>query len=91
MAKFSKKVMGKEVGGAEIYAEPHTMKGGTVSMKDVSKRDFSNKKGAYETTAKDPARTVSAGYYDKENINGVGTMRGAGAATKGTKYRGPMA
>lgn len=91
MAKFSMKKGGKEVGSAEVYAEPHTMKGGTVSMKDVSKRDFSNKKGAYETTAKDPARTVSAGYYDKENINGEVTMRGYGAATKGIKCRGPMA
>jgi hypothetical protein len=34
---------------------------------------------------------VSAGYYDKENINGEITMRGAGAATKGIKCRGPMA
>lgn len=91
MAKFSMKKGGKEVGGAEVYAEPHTMKGGTISMKDISKRDFSNKKSAYETTAKDPARTVSTGYYDQQNINGEITMRGAGAATKGTKCRGPMA
>jgi hypothetical protein len=27
MAKFSKKVKGKEVGQASTYAEPHTMKG----------------------------------------------------------------
>jgi hypothetical protein len=29
MAKFSKKVMGNEVGSAEVYAKPHTMSGGT--------------------------------------------------------------
>jgi len=29
MAKFSKKVMGKEVGDASVYAKPHTMKGET--------------------------------------------------------------
>ena len=31
MAKFSDKRMGKEVGNAAIYAEPHTMSGGSVS------------------------------------------------------------
>lgn len=73
---------------AEKYAKNGV---GADKMKEISKRDFSNKKGAYETTAKDPARTVSTGYYDKENINGEVTMRGAGAATKGIKCRGPMA
>ena len=27
MAKFSKKMMGKEVGDAKVYAQPHTMDG----------------------------------------------------------------
>ena len=35
MAKFSKKVMGKEVGQANIYAEPHTMTGKVVKPDDV--------------------------------------------------------
>jgi len=35
MAKFSKKVMGKEVGQANVYAEPHTMTGKTVKPEDV--------------------------------------------------------
>ena len=35
MAKFSKKVMGKEVGSAAVYAEPHTMKGTAMSAKDA--------------------------------------------------------
>jgi len=30
MAKFSKKVKGKEIGDASIYAEPHTMAGAKV-------------------------------------------------------------
>ena len=34
---------------------------------------------------------ISKGNYGKENKNGEITMRGAGAATKGTKCRGPMA
>jgi hypothetical protein len=29
MAKFSKKMGGKEVGSAEVYAKPHTMTGST--------------------------------------------------------------
>lgn len=29
MAKFSKKLMGKEVGDASVYAQPHTMTGST--------------------------------------------------------------
>lgn len=34
---------------------------------------------------------ISKGNYPTENKNGAVTMRGAGAATKGTKCRGPMA
>mgnify|MGYP003704508445 CR=1 FL=1 len=34
---------------------------------------------------------ISKGNYPAENKNPVTTMRGAGAATKGTKCRGPMA
>ena len=32
MAKFSKKIMGKEVGDASVYAKPHTMQGKPVKM-----------------------------------------------------------
>jgi hypothetical protein len=35
MAKFSKKVMGKEVGQANVYAEPHTMTGKVVKPENV--------------------------------------------------------
>ena len=35
MAKFSKKEMGKEVGQASVYAEPHTMTGKVVKPEDV--------------------------------------------------------
>jgi hypothetical protein len=35
MAKFSKKVMGKEVGSAAVYAEPHTMSGKKVTTAKV--------------------------------------------------------
>jgi hypothetical protein len=35
MAKFSQKMMGKEVGQAPVYAEPHTMDGKAGT--DISK------------------------------------------------------
>jgi hypothetical protein len=88
MAKFSMKKGGKEVGQASVYAKPHTMDGKAM------------------TTAKDsvvkPAKNgmddlnmslagISKGNYSPINKNGEITMRGAGAATKGTKCRGPMA
>ena len=34
MAKFSKKVMGKEIGDATVYAEPHTMDGKPMQPKN---------------------------------------------------------
>ena len=34
MAKYSKMMMGKEVGDAEVYAKPHTMTGEKVSAKE---------------------------------------------------------
>jgi len=40
MAKFSKKVGGKEIGDAKVYAKPHTMSGGAVKnakMQDPNK------------------------------------------------------
>ena len=80
--------MAKNNKPAEAYAKQGFS---TDVINDISKRDFSNKKGAYQTSPKDPAPTVSAGYYDGENINGEVTMRGHGAATKGIKCRGPMA
>ncbi len=36
MPKFSKKVMGKEVGDAKVYAEPHTMDGKPLKIKDTT-------------------------------------------------------
>jgi hypothetical protein len=34
MAKFSKKVMGKEIGDATVYAKPHTMDGKPMQPKN---------------------------------------------------------
>lgn len=84
MAKFSQKVMGKEVGSASVYAEPHTMSGRRVAPK-----------GEISGVGQMDSLNIGVGTVNKGNIkptktDGI-TMRGAGAATKGTKCRGPMA
>ena len=87
MATFSKKMMGKEVGDAKVYATPHTMTGKVVKATDNpgSGSDHSD------------ANTVnmSVGNIDRRPQPAAKTsgikMRGAGAATKGFMSRGPMA
>jgi hypothetical protein len=88
MAKFSNKVMGKEVGQASVYAEPHTMSG----KKSTIQEDSKYKTGA-ECMDKMNISTgsISKGSYKPENSNGAIKMRGTGAATKGLMCRGPMA
>ena len=93
MAKFSKKVMGKEVGGAKVYAKPHTMDGKTMNAKEPSKvmRD-PNTLSAREVTPKSGAARVSAGDPNRDDVKTTGVkIRGTGAATKGVMARGPMA
>ena len=88
MAKFSKKVMGKEVGDAKVYAPPHTMKGKTISAKGLTSKGM--------TGAKDLATMdISVDGISKNNGKGVDKygkieMRGAGAATKGRMSSGKM-
>jgi hypothetical protein len=87
MAKFSKKVMGKEVGSAAVYAEPHTMLGKKVTTAKSAVTKPGN--GVDQVN-------MSVGGYTKKNdqpINKHGEMkiRGTGAATKGVMARGPMA
>jgi hypothetical protein len=87
MAKFSQKVGGKEVGQADVYAAPHNMKGKAESIQADS---------AYTTGAKVLTESnISVGGISKGNTKPTKTdgikMRGAGAATKGTMCRGPMA
>jgi hypothetical protein len=86
MAKFSKKVMGKEVGDAAIYAEPHTMKGGKVAV--------GNGYSAEPTRANRVNMSVGNidrdGYDPAPKTTGI-KMRGTGCATKGVMSRGPMA
>jgi hypothetical protein len=87
MAKYSKKVMGKEVGDAKVYAEPHTMSGKKIATAKAAVTKPGN--GVDQVN-------MSVGGYTKNNnqpVNKHGGMkqRGSGAATKGFTSRGPMA
>lgn len=83
MAKFSKKMMGKEVGDAKVYAPPHTMDGKPLKIKDT-------------TGAKEMANInisvdgISKGVGQGVDQYGKIEMRGAGAATKGRMSSGKM-
>ena len=89
MAKFSKKIGGKEVGDAKVYAEPHTMDG--KKMKP-SKQVDPNTLSAKQVTPKTVAMRVSAGDPARDDVKTSGIkIRGTGAATKGVMARGPMA
>lgn len=93
MAKFSQKLMGKEVGSAAVYAEPHTMKGGPVNVKEsISSKPDPNTLKANQLNKKTAAPRVSAGDPGANDVKTSGIKtRGNGCATKGTMARGPMA
>jgi len=86
MAKFSKKVMGKEVGSASTYAAPHNMSGKAVKM--------STNPGKPSDISSTTTMKMSVGNYNngqnETKTSGI-KMRGTGAATKGLMSRGPMA
>ena len=88
MATFSKKMGGKEVGSAAVYAKPHNMSGKSVAAEANP--------GKGPNRSKPENLDVSLGAVSKsagdEPIKKTGIkMRGTGAATKGTMSRGPMA
>jgi hypothetical protein len=87
MATFSKKMMGKEVGDASVYATPHTMSGKVVkaSTNPGSGPDHSN-----ASTVNMSVGNISRRPAPAAKTTGI-KMRGAGAATKGFMSRGPMA
>jgi hypothetical protein len=87
MAKYSMKKDGKEVGNADVYAEPHTMDG----KKITTARDAVVKPGNGVDKFNMSVGGISKGNYDPINKNGEIKIRGTGAATKGTKARGTMA
>jgi hypothetical protein len=87
MAKFSMKQGGKEVGPANVYAEPHTMDGKAMKATSNGKEPSSSKLDTLDVSI--GAISKSAG---NEPIKTTGIkMRGTGCATKGVMSRGPMA
>ena len=88
MPKFSKKIMGKEVGDASVYAVPHTMDGKVVKA--------STNPGSGANRSKLDTVDLGVGGYSKSagetapKTSGI-KIRGTGAATKGVMARGPMA
>jgi hypothetical protein len=92
MAKFSMKQKGKEVGPAEVYAQPHTMDGKKldVNYKDGTNPGFGKNRSKLDTADISLGRfSISAG-DEPIKTDGI-KMRGAGCATKGFMSRGPMA
>ena len=88
MATFSKKVMGKEVGSASTYAEPHTMTGKSMKIaNNPGKEPNRSKLENYDMSV--GAISKSAG-DEPAKTSGI-KIRGTGAATKGVMARGPMA
>ena len=87
MATFSKKMMGKEVGDAKVYATPHTMTGKVVKATDNpgSGPDHSD-----ANTVNMSVGNINRRPQPATKTSGI-KMRGAGAATKGFMSRGPMA
>ena len=89
--------MGKEVGDAKVYAEPHDMKGKSMNAKDamksVSRPPDPNTLAANKMKpGGQPVPRVSAGDPGADDVKTTGMkQRGSGAATKGFTSRGPMA
>ena len=87
MATFSKKIMGKEVGDAAVYATPHTMTGKVVT---ASSNPGSGPDHSDANTVNMSVGNVNRRAQPAAKTTGI-KMRGAGAATKGVMSRGPMA
>ena len=87
MAKFSKKMMGKEVGDAKVYAKPHTMSGKEVK---ATTNPGSGPDHSDANTVNMSVGNINRRAQPAAKTSGI-KMRGAGAATKGVMSRGPMA
>jgi hypothetical protein len=88
MATFSKKLMGKEVGDASVYAEPHTMSGKVVRVEpNPGKEPNRSKLDTYDVSIGGVSKSAGD---EKIKTSGI-KVRGTGAATKGLMARGPMA
>lgn len=85
---FTKKLMGKEVGDASVYAVPHTMDG----KKGVDLRNSGYQGGTPATPnqVRMSVGNLTRDAYPEPKATGI-KMRGVGAAKKGVMSRGPMA
>jgi hypothetical protein len=88
MATFSKKLMGKEVGDAAVYAVPHTMNGKVV--KATSNPGYGVNRSKSDTVDMSVGNISKSAGNEPVKTTGI-KMRGTGAATKGLMSRGPMA
>ena len=88
MATFSKKMMGKEVGSASVYAKPHTMSGKAVKAEQNPGKE-PNRSNVDTVNMSVGNLSKAAGDIDTKT-SGI-KIRGTGAATKGIMARGPMA
>lgn len=89
MAKFSAKMMGKEVGPASTYAQPHTMAGKAIKQADLA-NGYSPQPTGANSVKMSVGNINRDGYDPAPKTTGI-KVRGTGAATKGTMARGPMA
>jgi len=80
--------MGKEVGNAAVYAQPHTMSGKAVGI-EPNPGKMPNRSKADTVNMSIGAISKAAG-DEQVKTDGI-KMRGTGAATKGLMSRGPMA
>ena len=87
MATFSKKMMGKEVGDASVYAKPHNMAGKEVK---ASTNPGSGPNHSNASTVNMSVGAVTRRDQPTTKTSGI-KIRGTGAATKGVMARGPMA
>jgi len=87
MATYSKKMMGKEVGDAKVYAKPHTMSGKEVK---ASTNPGSGPDRSDAGTVNMSVGNITRRPQPATKTTGI-KMRGAGAATRGFMSRGPMA
>jgi hypothetical protein len=88
MGKFSQKLMGKEVGNASVYAEPHTMDG--KAGVDLKNEGYQGGNRMKANDVKMSVGNINRDDYPAPKTSGI-KVRGTGAATKGLMARGPMA
>ena len=84
---FTMKRGGKEVGGASVYAKPHT---GSSPKVELGNGYGKPNKGDQLDELCVSVNSISSRVCPEPKTTGI-KMRGAGAATKGLMSRGPMA